>query len=156
MNICELPSVYHKIPQKIILFSSDHKHLLLAKRQGEKDLDGIYTLVGGKIEWEDGDIVKGLKREKDEEIGKNVRIKINPKISKNTYFRLHDGSYAFLPHYYAVHVSGNIELSSEYSDYKWIKVSELTEFEPMVSNIPDIASWALDFRKLLERQMFEI
>jgi len=41
--------------------------VLLCKRQGETELNEIFTFIGGKMETTDDSILQGLKREKDEE-----------------------------------------------------------------------------------------
>jgi ADP-ribose pyrophosphatase YjhB (NUDIX family) len=73
--------------QKLVLFRNDGREVLLAKRTGEADYDGTYTFVGGKMETTDADIVAGLKREKDEEIGSEAQISVYPKVSYNVYSR---------------------------------------------------------------------
>ena len=47
--------------QKIVLFRNDNKEVLLARRRGENDYDGIYSFVGGKMETTDSGIVEGLR-----------------------------------------------------------------------------------------------
>lgn len=43
----------------------------MAKRKGKNDYDGTYSFVGGKMETSDNGILEGLKREKNEEIGRD-------------------------------------------------------------------------------------
>lgn len=38
--------------------------VLLAKRRGEADYDGVFSFIGGKLESTDGGLVQGLRREK--------------------------------------------------------------------------------------------
>jgi hypothetical protein len=40
--------------QKLIILSADKTKVLLAKRKGEADYDGIYSFIGGKMETTDG------------------------------------------------------------------------------------------------------
>jgi ADP-ribose pyrophosphatase YjhB (NUDIX family) len=129
--------------QKIVLFRNDNKEVLLAKRRGENDYDGVYSFVGGKMEITDEGIVEGLRREKNEEIGENIRIKIWPIFNTMNYFIKKDGTNMVLPHYYARYESGEVELNEEYSDYKWVEVEKIAEFEPKVSTI------GLEIEKLL-------
>lgn len=86
----------------------------------------------------DASIIDGLQREKDEEVGSGFKVRIFPTYSTNVFFIKKDGSRMILPHYYAVYESGEIELSDEYSEYKWISLSEVDSFEPKVINIPEI------------------
>jgi ADP-ribose pyrophosphatase YjhB (NUDIX family) len=121
--------------QKIVLFRKNNTEVLLAKRKGENDFDGIYSFVGGKMEITDGGILEGLKREKNEEIGENIKIKIWPVFNTMNYFVKKDGSHMVLPHYYARYESGEIKLNDEYEDYKWVEVSKLADFEPKIETV---------------------
>jgi len=123
--------------QKIVVFSKDMKSVLLCKRKDEKDYDGVFSFIGGKMEIGDESILAGLKREKDEEVGPEFKIKINPKYSTNIFFIKKDGSRMILPHYYAIHQRGEIELGAEYSEFSWIRIDGLEDFEPKIKNIPD-------------------
>ena len=73
-------SLFHYC-QKIVIFSEDLQSVLLCKRKDEKDFDGIFSFIGGKMETTDKDILEGLKREKEEEIGANAKIKIYTKFT---------------------------------------------------------------------------
>lgn len=137
-------NIYFIYNQKLVIFSKDLKKVLVAKRQGEADYNNIYTFIGGKMETTDESFVESMKREKDEEIGENVVIEIIAKITYNILFRKKNGDSVVIAHIPARYISGDIELSDEYSDYKWVTLSELKEFEPKASNIPAIADWALN------------
>ena len=69
--------------QKIIVFNDDCTKVLLAKRQGEQDYDGVYTFIGGKLETTDGSFIEGLRREKNEEIGVEARVSVLPTVTYN-------------------------------------------------------------------------
>ncbi len=120
---------------KIIVFSTDLQSVLLCKRKGEKDYNGIFSFIGGKMEITDGSILEGIKREKDEEVGSDFKINIDLNYSSNLFFEKHDGSKMILPHYFAVYSKGDINLSEEYSEYKWVRIKELGNFEPKIKNI---------------------
>lgn len=47
-----------------------------------------------------------------------------------------------IPHVAALHVSGDITLNEEYSNYKWVPIDELESFEPKIKNIPELTRWA--------------
>jgi 8-oxo-dGTP pyrophosphatase MutT (NUDIX family) len=129
--------------QKIIVLSQDHKSVLLAKRKGEADYDGTFSFIGGKMETTDQSITDGIKREKDEEIGSGALIKIVPDETYNILFRKKDGNSMILPHIAAVFQRGEIVLSDEYSEYEWVSLDKLKEFEPKIANIPELVKWAV-------------
>jgi ADP-ribose pyrophosphatase YjhB (NUDIX family) len=129
--------------QKIIVLSKDKKSVLLAKRKGEADYDGTFSFIGGKMDTSDKSIVDGIKREKKEEVGKEVTIKIFPNQSYNVLFKKKDGNSMILPHIAAIFQSGKIELSDEYSEYKWVPIDSLADFEPKIENIPELVDWAI-------------
>ena len=124
--------------QKIVVYSKDESSVLLCKRKGEADFDGTFSFIGGKLETTDKDIVDGLKREKDEELGENFKIRIFPAFSTNVFFVKKDGSSMILPHYYAIHESGTIQLNEEYSEFKWVPLKDVATFEPKIFTIPEI------------------
>jgi ADP-ribose pyrophosphatase YjhB (NUDIX family) len=49
---------------------------LLAKRKGEADFDGVFSFIGGKMETTDETLLAGMQREKNEEVGDEVRLRI--------------------------------------------------------------------------------
>lgn len=128
--------------QKLIVLSSDKTKVLLAKRKGEADYDGVYSFIGGKMETTDETILAGMKREKDEEIGQNADVAVLPNETYNLLFRKKDGNSMILPHIAGVFIAGDIKLNEEYSEYKWVLVDELEKFEPKIENIPELAKWA--------------
>ncbi len=121
--------------QKIVVFKDNNTKVLLAKRVGESDHNETYSFIGGKMEITDGEILEGIKREKNEEVGENFKIKIYPTFNTMNYFVKKDGSSMVLPHYYARYESGEVNLNEEYSDYKWVEVAKLAEFEPKIETV---------------------
>lgn len=140
--------------QKIVLFRHDDTEVLLAKRRNEADYDGTYTFIGGKMETTDANILEGLRREKNEEVGDTFQIRINPTISYNVHFIKNSGQHMILPHYYAEHVGGDIVLSDEYDDYQWVPLSELSPFSPKVENIPQITTTVLTLKRTFQPSDF--
>lgn len=136
--------------QKIVVFSTDSKSVLLCKRKGENDYDGVYSFIGGKMETTDDSFIKGLEREKNEEVGEKFKIKIYTFFTTNVSFTKKSGDYMILPHYYAKYISGEIILNEEYSDFRWVKVEELKKFEPKIPTIPDIVKQLLTLEKLIK------
>lgn len=147
-------SLFFQYCQKIILFNENSTSVLLARRKGEADYDGIYSFIGGKLETTDGGFVAGLQREKNEEIGEQVQVKICPLVSYNAYFTKKDGSAMVLPHFCAVYQGGEIVINDEYSDYKWVKLDELATFEPKIETIGAGVDWALRISKILSDDDF--
>ena len=135
----EFPSRYcFQYCQKIVVFSKDELNVLLCKRKGESDFDGTFSFIGGKLETTDKGIIDGLRREKDEEVGIDFKIKIFPAFTTNLFFTKKNGSSMILPHFYAVHESGEIQLNEEYSEYKWIPLTQVEDFEPRIYTIPRV------------------
>ncbi len=134
--------------QKLVILSSDKQKVLLAKRKGEADYDGTFSFIGGKMETTDESLLAGMRREKDEEIGPDAKVQILPTESYNLLFRKKDGNVMVLPHIAGTYVSGDIHLSDEYSEYRWVPLTDLATFEPKIDNIPLLAEWAA--RKLTE------
>jgi 8-oxo-dGTP pyrophosphatase MutT (NUDIX family) len=134
--------------QKLVILSADKSKVLLAKRKGEADYDGTYSFIGGKLETSDESIIAGMKREKEEEIGENVKIKILPNETYNLLFRKKDGNSMVLAHIAGMYISGDIALNEEYSDYQWVPIANLNEFGPKIENIAQLTEWAV--RKLAE------
>lgn len=123
--------------QKIAVF--DGTKVLLCKRQNEVDYDGVFSFIGGKMERGDKSIIEGLRREKNEELGADFTIEVLSWASINFLFQKQDGNSVILPHYYARYISGEIKLSDEYSEYRWVELDELSSFQPLITNIPDAA-----------------
>lgn len=139
--------------QKLIVFSEDWSKVLLARRYGEADYDGTFSFIGGKMETSDTDILKGLQREKDEEIGPVAQLRVYPGATNNLFYRKKDGSAMILPHYIARFVSGDIILNpAEYSEYQWVGVDELPDLEPKIPNIPELVDWALRLKQTIDEE----
>lgn len=140
--------------QKIVLFSNDNSQVLLAKRKSENDYDGVFSFIGGKMEITDIDLIDGMRREKNEEIGENCKILLYPVYSANHYYIKKDGSRMVLPHYYAKYIGGEILLNDEYSEFRWVSISDLYKLEPKIPNIPEYAKRLLSLLPLMKRKDF--
>lgn len=138
--------------QKIVIFSKDGTSVLLAKRRGEADYDGVFSFIGGKLESTDGGLVQGLRREKNEEIGSAARIAVVTGISLNEYFIKSNGQAMVLPHYYARFLGGEITINEEYSEYKWITVNEIDDFEPKIETVSRIVKSIQKIEKIAARE----
>ncbi len=137
------PELFFHYIQKLVILSADKQSVLLAQRKHEEDYNGVYSFVGGKMETTDADILAGMKREKDEEIGEAAVVMAYPTESRNLLFQKSNGHSAILAHIACVYSSGDIVLSDEYDNYKWVPLAELASFSPMIENIPEFTEWAV-------------
>jgi ADP-ribose pyrophosphatase YjhB (NUDIX family) len=138
----------------LVVLSQDKNKVLLCKRKGEADFDGVYSFIGGKMETTDISIVEGLRREKNEEVGTDFKILIYPQFSLNLLFRKKDGNSMILPHYLAIHKSGDIVLNEEYSEFQWISIKRLDEFEPKIPNVPEVVDKIMDLQSIASEHDF--
>jgi len=134
--------------QKIVVFDKEDR-VLLAKRKGEADYDGTFSFIGGKMEVADGGILEGVRREKQEEIGHRAILLAAPHLSFNVYFTKSDGSAMILPHLYAEYVDGPIELNEEYSEYQWVPIADIDNFEPKIETIPSAIKYAKRLQRII-------
>ncbi|WP_433598747.1 NUDIX hydrolase [Nocardia sp. CA-135953] len=137
--------------QKLVVIDPATDSVLLARRKGEADYDGVYSLIGGKMETTDGSILDAIRREKEEEIGTSAIVLIAEDVSYNVLFRKKDGNNMILPHFYAEYEGGEIELNEEYSDYVWVPKDKLDSFGPMIQTIPEAVRWATEIGELVKR-----
>lgn len=142
--------------QKIVVFKDNNTKVLLAKRRGENDYDGVYSFIGGKMEVTDNSIIDGIQREKNEEVGLDFKIKLYSTLNYMVYFVKKDGSHMVLPHYYAQFLSGEIELNDEYTDFKWVSIDELNNFEPKIPNVFSIVNQLLKLTSIIQDNDFII
>ena len=140
--------------QKIVVLSKDRAKTLLCRRKGEADFDGVFSFIGGKMETTDLSLLDGLKREKDEEVGESFKIKIYPTFTSSLLFVKKDGHKMIIPHYLAIHESGEAKLNEEYSEYQWIKIDKLEEFEPKIPGIPEMVNRLLRLEKIAKEKEF--
>lgn len=140
--------------QKIVVLSKDKKKALLCKRKDEVDFDGVFSFIGGKMEIADSSIVAGLKREKDEEVGEGFKLRLYPMFSLNLLYRKKDGASMILPHYLAIHEEGEVILNEEYSEFQWVELERLEEFEPKIANIPQTVGEMLRLEKVSRKEDF--
>ena len=142
--------------QKIVVFSKDQKSVLLCKRSNETELNEVFTFIGGKMEISDATILDGLKREKNEEVGEQFKIKLFPTFSSNILYKKNDGRSMILPHYYAIHVSGEINLNEEYSEYKWVKLEDLEDFEPKYHTTQHEVEKLIKLKQIMSEEDFVV
>ncbi len=135
--------------QKLIVLNKDRSAVLLARRKGEADYDDVYSFIGGKLETTDGGFIDGMRREKDEEVGTSVMLSVCSNVSYNVYFTKKDGSAMVIPHIQAIYQGGDINLSDEYADCQWVKLTDLSAFEPKIDTIMPAVAWAQRIDEIL-------
>ena len=140
--------------QKIVVFSEDLNQVLLCKRKGEADYDGIFSFIGGKMETTDESIQAGLQREKNEEVGENFKIQLYPTFSTNLLFQKKDGNSMILPHFFSIYESGEITLNEEYSEYAWVNITDLETFEPKIPSIPHTVQTLLRLKNVIKDEEY--
>ena len=142
--------------QKLVIYSKDESSVLLCKRKDEADFDGAFSFIGGKMENTDSGIIDGLQREKDEEVGKDFNIKVFPFFTTNIFFVKKDGSAMILPHFYAIHTAGDVVLNEEYSEYAWVPLEDVDNFEPKINTISDVLHKMTILKKVIKETPFKI
>lgn len=123
---------------KIAVF--DGANVLLCRRVGEADYDGVFSFIGGKMEHRDTTIVDGLHREKTEEIGPDTRLSVLTRWSIAVEFNKANGARMILPHYLADWQGGTIALGDEYSEYRWVPTTAIAELPNTIPNIAEICA----------------
>lgn len=109
------------------------------------------------METKDKSIIEGIKREKDEELGKDFKIKFHPTYTTNFFHIKKNGRRMILPHYYAIHVEGEVMLNKEeYSEYKWVSLDEIENFEPKIDGVPRQIQQILELKKIIKDSEFVI
>jgi 8-oxo-dGTP pyrophosphatase MutT (NUDIX family) len=122
----------------------DGKYLITKRSEKEKNFPGLWTVPGGRLEQGDyinnpkdtGDswynvLEKVLAREVKEETGINVK---NPHYLLSLAFIRSDNIPVTVNSFYCDYDSGEVDLSEENIDYKWVSVEELKDYQ-LISGI---------------------
>ena len=120
------------------------KYLIAKRSEKEKNFPGFWTVPGGRLEQEDyinnpkdtGDawynvLEKVLQREVKEETGINIK---NPKYLLSLAFIRSDNIPVTINSFYCNYDSGEIKLSDELADYRWVSVEDLKNYQ-LISGI---------------------
>ena len=73
---------------------------------------------------------------------------------KNLLFIKKDGHKMIIPHYLAIHEGGEVKLSEEYSEYQWVEIGKLEQFEPKIPGIPEMVNRLLRLEKIAKEKEF--
>lgn len=113
-----------------LLVRKDNKFLVL-KRSGDDHSDpDHWDLPGGGIKYMEKPLDAAL-REAREEAG--IEVKIMSIL--DMWGKLFEGSWSMESLVQAEYISGEVELSSEHSDYRWVSKEELKNIEPKAGNL---------------------
>lgn len=134
-----------QVCQKIVVLDPDRQKVLLVRRAGEADLDGVFSLIGGKLETDDASILEGLRREKVQEVGPDAKLRVMTYMGCYCLlFRKRDGSTMYLPYYAAIYDGGDIALNpEEYSELQWVSIQDLASFEPKAEGVVEAVQGAV-------------
>ena len=111
-------------------FDGVEKVFLVKRAQTKKFLPGVFELPGGHVDYGE-DIIAGLQREVQEEMG--MRINVGDPFVVFTYTNKVKGSHSIQVTYFARFEDPveNIRLNQEdHSEYCWVAESELADYLP--------------------------
>lgn len=120
--------------------------ILLIKRKEVEIFEGFWDVPGGKLEKEDS-LYEGIAREIKEEVGlKLTKVLL---ILSTTKFEGDKEDYpTIIRNIYLCNAVGEINLSKEHSEYKWVKPEDLVNYkfpnhadlQSVLKNLPIILS----------------
>ncbi len=113
-----------------VLVKRGNKYLVLKLSGGDEDEPNTWDLPGGGIKFGEQPI-EALMREAKEEAG--IRIKVLKILS--LWAIPYKGKWSIEALVEGEYLSGEIKLSEEHSDYKWISRKELEKIRPKSDNL---------------------
>lgn len=115
----------------------DDKFLLL-KRSPEKDFKpGVWEIVTGRLEREEQP-VQGVLREVEEEVGLTVKV-VMPIHTTFFYRGSKEFPMVFIT-YWCRHLDGDVSLSWEHSEFKWVTMDDALEIYKDSPFFPEFAN----------------
>ncbi len=112
----------YEVATKALLFKDDQILILITP-------DGYLDFPGGRVNESEREVPwsEALKREVTEELGENVAIKIGNTlfVSKRQYQKDKKKHYTAAIFFKCKYVGGDIELSEEHTNYKWLTPEEI-------------------------------
>jgi 8-oxo-dGTP pyrophosphatase MutT (NUDIX family) len=129
------------MPEKLLkwvacLVKNKENKILLLKRSPEKSVyPNLWAIVAGGCLHDDKDVELDAQREIQEELGLNLTI-----IKRSKGLKLNqDGNLSIVYPFLFEYTKGNIILNYEHSEYKWINMEDLNQFQ-LVPGMRDIIS----------------
>jgi len=130
----------HTVTSTIILVNDKGKFLIAKRSDNLKNFAGKWTVPGGKLEKKDyfnrspdtkgnqwyNVIEDSLKREVKEEVGLDL---LDMEYLVSLAFIRHDGIPAVVLSFYSQNYRGDIKLSEELTDCKWVSLEELKNYD---------------------------
>jgi 8-oxo-dGTP pyrophosphatase MutT (NUDIX family) len=105
---------------------NDEKKILIMTRKNEVVYEDIWDIPGGKLE-DNNSLYESIKREVKEETGLTL-TKIISVISTSKFVGIVEDKPLIFRNIYLSKAEGEIHLSDEHSEFKWISTEELDKF----------------------------
>jgi 8-oxo-dGTP pyrophosphatase MutT (NUDIX family) len=135
--------LFYFVVTGVIYRESDERCLILKRSKKEIAHPGLWTIVGGKLEWEDlkeakitrwnhdipnwENVVEELLfREAKEESGLQVD---DPRYLSSVGFIRPDGVPVVCPKFAIKYKSGEVKIAAEFDDFAWVNSKEIKNYE---------------------------
>ena len=104
--------------------------ILITKRSSERDHDpNMWECVSGRFNQHFATVEKELLREISEELGEEIKINIISPISLYHFYRANRKTDEMVGiNFICEYLKGDIKLSNEHSEYKWILPNEIDQY----------------------------
>lgn len=111
--------------------ANDKGQLLVLKRSLKHDHEGGYwETISGRLEQHVKDVKSELQREIKEELGNNFKCEVIAPIGTYNFYRSGDKKKEHIGiDYICKYISGDIKLSKEHTEYKWINPEEFENYK---------------------------
>ncbi|MFA6285435.1 MAG: nucleotide exchange factor GrpE [Parcubacteria group bacterium] len=143
------------IAQKVLFYDESQKKFLLLKIKNETGFFakkyGAWEIAGGKIEQKDATLEDALQREVMEELGQ-INYEISSIVSTQEVF-YGDGSKIIFLNYLAKYEGGEIKISDEHSEYRWLTAENIIsgkEYGDWIKNLVKKANIYLENQNTLD------
>lgn len=120
-----------QVSLKIILRNKKGETLILKVSEGDRSIPDYYDFPGGRIHQAEmkTPLVKAFAREVREEVGSKVKYELKEvpvAIGRHQYFSRKDkeNKYLFWILFEGIYKGGEIKLSEEHVEYKWVKLTK--------------------------------
>jgi 8-oxo-dGTP pyrophosphatase MutT (NUDIX family) len=132
----------HRITTTAIIYNNEGKYLITKRSINKKHFPGKWTVPGGGLTVDDyintpithGEhanqwyfsVTKALTREVKEEVGVEID---KPEYLLDLTFIKGDGTPVLVLSYFAKYTSGEVVLDEDATEFKWISVDEVSEYD---------------------------